>query len=188
MRDYLQPWKSDSYPVVHQMGFGGMSPPPLPVLSVLSIGLASFSCSRCFSNSSRPVKTAKHLLQVKEGCSEVPIADDGTGLFRTAIVVPSGRLELYARLTRTAPNAAQSPESGEIDLKDYEGRAIMVCGYDQGAWIYAAEIIDTAGPLLSALSNAYRGCEGWEKDAHIGLAICQTIHAWVAGSGYARNV
>lgn len=71
--------------------------------------------------------------------------------------VPSGRLELYARLTRISPHTSQSPESGEIDIRDFEGRAIMVRGYDHGAWIYEAEIIDTAGPILSAVVERLSG-------------------------------
>ena len=67
------------------------------------------------------------------------------------LAVPSGRLEPFARLTRIAPQAAQPPESAEIDLSEYEGSAIMVVGFDQGAWIYSAEIIDESGPILSAV-------------------------------------
>jgi len=70
---------------------------------------------------------------------------------RLRLSVPSGRLESSVRLTRIDPQAAQSPESAEIDLGEYEGSAIMVVGLDQGAWIYSAEIIEKAGPILSAV-------------------------------------
>jgi hypothetical protein len=43
------------------------------------------------------------------------------------------------------------PEAQEIDLKKHEGKAIMVRGRYGGGWIYSAEIIDLAGPILSAL-------------------------------------
>ena len=46
---------------------------------------------------------------------------------------------------------AQSPESAEIDLTEYEGIAIMVRGYESGERIYSAEIIDQLGPILSAV-------------------------------------
>ena len=71
--------------------------------------------------------------------------------------VPSGRQEPYARLTRISPQSAQAPESEELDLGAYEGRAIMVRGYDQGSWFYAAEIIDVAGPILTAVIERLSG-------------------------------
>lgn len=43
------------------------------------------------------------------------------------------------------------PESGELNLNQYEGQAIMIQKLDQGGWIYSAEVIDTAGPILSAV-------------------------------------
>jgi hypothetical protein len=55
------------------------------------------------------------------------------------------------RLTSIPPQAAQPPESGELDLGDHEGSAIMVAGHDQGEWIYSAEVIDQAGPILTAV-------------------------------------
>jgi len=39
----------------------------------------------------------------------------------------------------------------EIDLGEYEGTAIMIEGEYRGDWIYAAHIIDQAGPILTAL-------------------------------------
>jgi hypothetical protein len=71
--------------------------------------------------------------------------------------VPSGRDQPYARLTTIQPQAAQSPESGEINLGEYEGRAIMVRGNDQGSWIYGAEVVETAGPILSAVVERLSG-------------------------------
>jgi hypothetical protein len=56
-----------------------------------------------------------------------------------------------ARLTRIKMQQAQSPDSAEIDLTDYEGQAIMVRGREAGEWIYSAEVIDQVGPILSAV-------------------------------------
>ena len=53
------------------------------------------------------------------------------------------------RLTRIQMQEARPPESGELDLTEYEGQAIMVRGHDDGGWIYAAEVIDQAGPILT---------------------------------------
>jgi hypothetical protein len=46
---------------------------------------------------------------------------------------------------------AMPPEARELNLAEYEGQAIMVCGHDGGGWIYSAEIIDVAGPILTAV-------------------------------------
>jgi hypothetical protein len=77
------------------------------------------------------------------------------GQFRLS--VPTGRELSHARLTGMQPEAGQPPETSEIDLTPYEGRAIMVRGFDLGAWIYAAEIIDTAGPILTAVVERLSG-------------------------------
>ena len=54
-----------------------------------------------------------------------------------------------ARLTTIQMQEAQSPEMNELDLTEYEGKAIMVRGYDGGGWIYSAGVIDQAGPILT---------------------------------------
>jgi hypothetical protein len=77
------------------------------------------------------------------------------GRFRLS--VPSGRELAYARLTTLQPEVAQPADSGEIDLTPYEGQALMVRGYDQGEWIYGAEIIDMAGPILTAVVERLSG-------------------------------
>ncbi|MGW8959983.1 hypothetical protein [Paenibacillus sp. NPDC055715] len=45
------------------------------------------------------------------------------------------------RLTRISMQAAQTPESAQIDLSSYEGQTIMVRGEENGCWIYSAELI-----------------------------------------------
>jgi hypothetical protein len=55
------------------------------------------------------------------------------------------------RLTHIQMQTAMSPESGELDLTQYEGSAIMVQGHSGGGWIYTAQIIDKAGPILTAV-------------------------------------
>jgi len=71
--------------------------------------------------------------------------------------VPSGRPDAFVRLTRIAPQAAMAPEGDEIDLSEYEGSAIMVTGDDKGAWIFSAEVIDKAGPILTAVVERLSG-------------------------------
>ena len=75
-------------------------------------------------------------------------------------MVRNGAFELLApyrapggsvRLTRIQMQEARPPESAELDLTEYEGKAIMVRGYGGGGWIYSAEVIDQAGPILTAV-------------------------------------
>lgn len=54
-----------------------------------------------------------------------------------------------ARLTRISMVAGTSPESDEIDLTQYEGKAIMVEGTPSGEWIFDAEVVDVAGAILT---------------------------------------
>jgi hypothetical protein len=45
---------------------------------------------------------------------------------------------------------ARTPESGKIDLHEYEGKAIMVSSQRvEGDIAYAAKVVDTAGPILT---------------------------------------
>ena len=75
-------------------------------------------------------------------------------------IVENGHLQLLqsenesvtpVRLTQILRQAAQTPESGEIDLTKYEGTTIMVEGYGIGGWIFESEIIDHAGPILGVV-------------------------------------
>lgn len=75
-------------------------------------------------------------------------------------IVKNGQLRLLqpenlagtsVRLTRIQMQEAQTPESAELDLTEYEGRAIMVRGHEGGKWIFSAEVIDQVGPILTVL-------------------------------------
>ncbi|HWP49008.1 MAG TPA: hypothetical protein VNM22_17765 [Candidatus Limnocylindrales bacterium] len=67
------------------------------------------------------------------------------------------------RLTQIQMQTAMSPESGELDLTPYEGSAIMVQGHGGGGWIYAAQIIDKAGPILTAVVKRVFGPDSQVK-------------------------
>lgn len=84
-------------------------------------------------------------------------------------IVQNGRFQHLAphralggsvRLTSMPMQAAQTPESAELDLAEYEGKAIMVRGHGGGDWIYSAEVIDQAGPILTAVVRKAFGQEG----------------------------
>jgi hypothetical protein len=84
---------------------------------------------------------------IYEGEELLGIVEDG----ELRLLLPYDPLGAGARLTTIAMIEAVSPESGEINLSDYEGRAVLVSGYNGGGWIYSARIIEVAGPILSAV-------------------------------------
>ena len=47
------------------------------------------------------------------------------------------------KLTKICMQAAQTPESAQIDLSNYEGKNIHVNGNLSGCWIFSAEVIDS---------------------------------------------
>ena len=47
--------------------------------------------------------------------------------------------------------AAISPEAAAIDMKAYEGKAVMIRGRKEGDCIYSAEVVDEAGPIVATL-------------------------------------
>lgn len=72
---------------------------------------------------------------VKEGQFEIifPESESGTNVKLTEDFMGVGR------------------DIKELNLKEYEGKVVMTKGYYSGDWIYSAEIIDQAGPILSLL-------------------------------------
>ncbi len=62
------------------------------------------------------------------------------------------KIQNNLRLSRmkTLGTTAQA-EMEMIDLYEYENRAVMVRGDKSGDWIYDAELIETSGPILSAV-------------------------------------
>lgn len=67
------------------------------------------------------------------------------------VLEPYRDINSMVRLTSIPMQAAQPSESAELYLDEYEGNAIMVSGRDGGGWIYSAEIVDKAGPILTAV-------------------------------------
>ena len=78
---------------------------------------------------------------------------------RFMLLAPRPALGGWVRLTSIPMQAAQPPDSAELDLSDYEGRAIMVSGHDAGGWIYSATVISMAGPILTAVVQEVFGQE-----------------------------
>ena len=55
------------------------------------------------------------------------------------------------QLTTIQRQEARSPDSSLLDLRPYEGQAIMVSGYLDSGWLYSAGVKDRAGPILTAV-------------------------------------
>jgi hypothetical protein len=70
---------------------------------------------------------------------------------KLTILLPESEAGNIARLTEMPMQAAIPPEAQEISVRKHEGKVIMVKGSIDGGWIYSAEVIDLAGPILSAL-------------------------------------
>ena len=71
------------------------------------------------------------------------------GRFR--LLAPRASLEGGTRFTRIPMQAAQSPESGELDLGALEGRVVLVRGRASGGWVYSAEVLQVLGAPVSFL-------------------------------------
>ena len=67
------------------------------------------------------------------------------------MIVPHRPLNIPIRLTRIQMQEARPADSAEIDLKQYEGKVILINGYDGGDWIYNASVTDSGGPLMTLL-------------------------------------
>ncbi len=83
------------------------------------------------------------------------------------ILHPASQLPLTgsARLTQIQMQEARPPDSAEIDLTPYEGKAIMVTGHDGGGWIYRAAVVDSGGPIVTALvEKVFTPCQPGPKD------------------------
>jgi len=76
------------------------------------------------------------------------------------LLSPRPALGVSPRLTTIPMQAAQPPDSAELGLTEYEGRAIMVSGHDGGGWIYAARVVSMAGPILTTVVRQVFGQDG----------------------------
>jgi hypothetical protein len=74
-----------------------------------------------------------------------------SGKFHLLAPRSSSPLDAAIRLTGIQMQEARPPESDELNLEKYEGKAVMVHGHDGGGWIYHAAVVDSGGPLLTAL-------------------------------------
>ena len=66
-------------------------------------------------------------------------------------LAPPSSLADNVRLTSMQMQAAQSPESDELDLHPHEGQTIVIQGHDSGGWIYSARVVEVNGPFITTL-------------------------------------
>lgn len=73
-------------------------------------------------------------------------------------IVRGGKFKIFApqhlegdivRLTTIQKQESKSPQSGKLDLSQYEEKIIEVSGQESGGWIFSAEVVEEAGPVLS---------------------------------------
>jgi len=106
------------------------------------------------------------------------------------------------RFTNMARQESRHPESAELDLTEHEGKAVMISGLHDSHWVYSAEVIDKASPIVTKLirrvfaSNhlsepetaynqivrGYFGLGDHEQNVHITSSHAYSLHIW------ARNV
>ena|GEM_PF-332888 len=65
------------------------------------------------------------------------------------IIAPERLKGDSVRLATIQIQEAQSPDSNEIDLSEYEGKIIELSGHDRRGWIYSAEVAEEAGAVLT---------------------------------------
>ena len=83
------------------------------------------------------------------------IVEGGALRIVSPCLAPDGAVSL----TGIPMQAAQPPESGAIDLSPYEGQVVRVRGHDGGQWIYSAEVVGPANPLVTAVITNVLGQE-----------------------------
>jgi hypothetical protein len=71
------------------------------------------------------------------------------GKFHT--LLPEPTISAPSRLTEISRVEAIPPEARQVDLTQYEGKAIAVQGILDSFTLYEASVIDVAGPIVTAL-------------------------------------
>jgi len=64
---------------------------------------------------------------------------------------PEPEISAPTLLTEIKVMESIPPEARQLNLVEYEGKAIAVQGHNQGSVIYEAAIIDVAGPIVTVL-------------------------------------
>jgi len=115
----------------------------------LALGVVVFSAG-CGAIRERVAQTP--VLSNTIGTRSVVRSGEFLGIVRQGafhLLAPRGAMA--PRFTSIQMQEARAPESGELDLSGYEGRAIVISGHDGGGWVYSAGVTEAAGPVLTAV-------------------------------------
>jgi hypothetical protein len=74
------------------------------------------------------------------------------GVVTEGRLAPFERPDARLRLTEIAPVEAVPPGSREIALAGHEGKAVLVLGQRDSAWVYSAKLLDVVGVALGLLA------------------------------------
>ncbi|MDP6107599.1 MAG: hypothetical protein QGI33_04100, partial [Candidatus Brocadiia bacterium] len=107
--------------------------------------------------------TAQPAAELPAAADEADLRDQMLGIVvdgEFQRVAKGEALAVTTRLTSIQMQAAIAPEAAELDLRAFEGRAVMVAGIDGGGWVYEAAVIDYAGAILTeVVMETYSGEE-----------------------------
>ncbi|WP_448561742.1 hypothetical protein [Trichothermofontia sp.] len=73
---------------------------------------------------------------------------------RFVLLLPEVAAGSHRRLTTLDRSVAQPPELDEIHLDESEGQVVLVTGEADSQWIWSAQIVEVAGPIVTALAKA----------------------------------
>lgn len=73
---------------------------------------------------------------------------------RFILLLPEPDAGSHRRLTTLDRPTLQPPELDEIHLDESEGQVVMVTGEADSQWIWSAQIVEVAGPIVTALAKA----------------------------------
>lgn len=73
---------------------------------------------------------------------------------RFILLLPESEAGSHRRLTTLDRPVLQPPELDEIHLDESEGQVVMVSGYADREWIWSAQVVEVAGPIVTALAKA----------------------------------
>ena len=113
---------------------------------MLSQGLISGSAAAAHARSEEKQQAGIDAYLLKENLF-IGVVEKG----RFYVLAPRRPSPVPIRLTGIQMQEARPPGTQEINLKKYEGKAIIVYGHDGGGWIYRAAVVDSGGPLVTAL-------------------------------------
>lgn len=72
---------------------------------------------------------------------------------RFNVLLPEDGAGTVARLTTLQMQAGQPLENGMLNLAGFEGQALLVTGQLRDDWVYQAQVVEQAGPILTLVAG-----------------------------------